>query len=387
MATPNITRSRNGRGSIADPLADGAHIAAAAERKLPLSDDCEASGYYPWYDWLRFALAGIVLLSHQGLIGFWPTAADFAVQVFFAMSGWLIGGILIRLPEDELPRFYFNRVLRIWFPYFLALSLLVTVSLMRDHPNRKWAEFVFYKATFVYNLFGPRQLSAHRLEMPLAGTGNHFWSVNAEEQFYLFAPLALVLWTRRYRRATLTWIAVAVLAWISRTYASIAFGVLAANLANTCGPFYRSVPGRATAACAAVISALALALGADYDLAAPVCAIALVLLLAISGNRHRFGALAGGLSYQLYLNAWIAVFAVHAVANRLGITNPFARQTLTVVSSITFAGLLYWHVDRWVLARRRLLYTERRARIAVAVTCGTVAIGLCGGIFGFGATR
>ena len=69
--------------------------------------------------------------------------------------------------------------------------MLVLVALLRDTISAKWLEFVFFKATFVYNLFGPWQLAAFRDYMPLKGTGNHFWSVNAEEQFYLLAPLLL----------------------------------------------------------------------------------------------------------------------------------------------------------------------------------------------------
>ena len=81
---------------------------------------------------------------------------DFAVQIFFALSGWLVGGLLVSLPKNELPRFYFNRALRIWCPYFLALGLLVAASLLHDPVTHKWTEFVFYKTTFVYNLFGCR---------------------------------------------------------------------------------------------------------------------------------------------------------------------------------------------------------------------------------------
>jgi peptidoglycan/LPS O-acetylase OafA/YrhL len=46
----------------------------------------------------------------------WDTAANLAVQIFFALSGWLIGGILLRTDVQDLPRFYFNRATRIWIP-------------------------------------------------------------------------------------------------------------------------------------------------------------------------------------------------------------------------------------------------------------------------------
>ena len=71
--------------------------------------------------------------------------------------GWLIGGILLRTPRRELPRFYFNRALRIWCPYVLALALLLAASALHDPITGKWTEFAFYKASFTYNLFGLQQ--------------------------------------------------------------------------------------------------------------------------------------------------------------------------------------------------------------------------------------
>ena len=73
------------------------------------------------------------------------------------MSRWLIGGILLRTPRRELPRFYFNRALRIWCPYVLALALLLAASALHDPITGKWTEFAFYKASFTYNLFGLQQ--------------------------------------------------------------------------------------------------------------------------------------------------------------------------------------------------------------------------------------
>ncbi len=339
-----------------------------------------ATGYYPWFDWLRLGLASVVLLSHEHLIEQWPQAGDFAVRIFFALSGWLIGGLLVTLPKEELPRFYFNRALRIWCPYFLALGLLVIASLLRDPVTPKWTEFVFYKATFVYNLFGPPQLAQHLLQMPLAGTGNHFWSVNAEEQFYLLAPILLVLLPRRFGRSVFTWVGIAALAWFSRTYSSIAFGVLAAVAVNAYGPFHQHYLTRCVAAAVAALSAIGLAVGMDYENISPICAIAVVLCLAVQGNRHFMGTLAGGMSYPLYLNAWIPVFVVNAFFKRAGLHNPFARHALILTLNLAMAAFLYWQIDRRILALRSRLYTPRRARLIVGIAYGTVAIGVCTGL-------
>jgi peptidoglycan/LPS O-acetylase OafA/YrhL len=340
----------------------------------------QTANYYPYFDWLRLALALVVLFSHEGLIKGWPQAGNFAVQVFFALSGWLIGGVLLTLPKNQLRRFYFNRALRIWCPYFLALGLLVGVSLFHDSISGKWAEFVFYKTTFVYNLFGTRQLAQHVHETPLQGTGNHFWSVNAEEQFYLLAPLLLVLAPARYGRRTLTWAALALAAWLTAIYASIVFGVLAAVIANRHGAYYEHTRWRIAGGSMAVVSAVALGAGLKYDLVAPICAVSLVLLLAIKGKRNPWGELAGGMSYPLYLNSWVAVFLVNAVFKRAGLANPFVHATLTTASSLALAGFLYWYVDRRILSRRNRMYTPQRAWIAITFAYGAVACGLFVGL-------
>jgi peptidoglycan/LPS O-acetylase OafA/YrhL len=332
--------------------------------------------YYPWFDWLRLVLAGAVLFGHEGLIAAWPMAANFAVQVFFALSGWLIGGLLLNTKISELPRFYFNRALRIWCPYFLALSLLVAASLLRDSVTTTWVEVVFYKITFVYNLFGSPQLASHALEMPLAGTGNHFWSVNAEEQFYLLAPLLLVIAPPRYGRSVIVWIALATLAWVSETYASIVFGVLAAVIMNNHGAFQQSGWTRLAASLVAIMCAFGFAAGMNYESLAPICSIALVLLFAVNGHQHAWGQFAGGMSFPLYLNAWIAVFISHALFRRLGMANSFAQHASTIVLSLTIAGALYWYFDRRILERRKQIYTPRRARAAIAIAYTSVAIGI-----------
>jgi peptidoglycan/LPS O-acetylase OafA/YrhL len=185
--------------------------------------------YYPWFDWLRFVLANVVMLVHFGIIRGWSHAGDFAVQAFFALSGWLIGGLLLEQSRSDLPRFFFNRArdLGTVLPRAAVPGLGQPAARTGD---REVAGDRFYKGTFVYNLFGTRQLADHVKEMPLAGTGSHFWSVNAEEQFYLLAPLLLVVAAPRFGRNPITWAALALCAYAFDIYASIVFGVLAATL-------------------------------------------------------------------------------------------------------------------------------------------------------------
>src|SRR5882762_8097202 len=127
--------------------------------------DSEAK-YYPAFDYLRIVLASVVAIGHSG-ISIWEQSGNYAVQVFFALSGWLIGGILLRSTPATLPRFYFNRAARIWIPYLVAIVLLATASVLKDRITPKWLEIFFYDLTFVYNFFGSPQLDALKGAMPL----------------------------------------------------------------------------------------------------------------------------------------------------------------------------------------------------------------------------
>jgi peptidoglycan/LPS O-acetylase OafA/YrhL len=350
-------------------------VNAAAWPACAAAHRLSGTTYYPAFDWLRGASALAVMLHHDKVLQ-WDNAGRFAVDVFFALSGWLIGGILLQTTRAELPRFFFNRAVRIWVPYYLALVLLLGASLLRDPITFKWLEFVTYKLTFVYNLFGPPQLATHVQDMPLDGTGNHFWSVNAEEQFYLLAPLLLVVAAPKLGRNALTWVAIALVAWLGRYYAPIVFGVLAAVLVNRYGSFHQSHLGRVIVMVAGLSSAAAIAWGLDYDLFAPVCAVSIVLALAFTGERHLFGEVVGGMSYPLYLNHWIGVFVANAALGPFGLRDSGTRQLLAVVISVGMAVALYWFMEKRLLARRRELFTMTRGKLVAGFAYATILIGL-----------
>ena len=349
--------------------------------------------YYPLFDWLRGVLAGIVLLFHQGIIT-WANAGNLAVQVFFALSGWLIGGMLLQMNRADLPRFYFNRVARIWAPYFVALGLLIGASILRDHVGWKWAEFVFYKSTFVYNLFGPPQLAEHRQEMPLAGAGNHFWSVNVEEQFYLMAPLLLVAVNPKIGRALLTWIIICVLtflidfhATIPATSPSIALGVTAAIVVWRFKKLHLGTFSRIGLGCIACATAYGMAIGGSYNFLAPLFAISVVLLLTIKGSQNRCGAIVGGISYPIYLNQWVGSFAAHAMLRPLGMRDSAWFHPLAIGLNIGIAYGLYRLIDQSILTSRSRLFNASRGRMAMLLAYGTLLFGLLGGLCIFFASR
>jgi peptidoglycan/LPS O-acetylase OafA/YrhL len=113
------------------------------------------------------------------------------VDLFFVLSGYLIGGLIladIRGGQGlDVRRFLVRRALRIWPPYyaFVLYVLLVLASDVRVGPtgalSAMWPAFVHVQ-NFVP---GPR---------------DHLWSLAVEEHFYLLLPLLLWLATRNTRK-------------------------------------------------------------------------------------------------------------------------------------------------------------------------------------------
>lgn len=136
----------------------------------------------------------VVQLRSSGWIG---------VDLFFALSGYLITGIL--LDTRDVPHFFRNfyarRALRI-FPLYYAVLLIVTIGF---HPlSRSAAQPFLLLAAYLQNT--PLWWRGHIPGL----TGNftsHLWSLAAEEQFYLVWPLVVFFVPNR---RTLLWICTAV---------------------------------------------------------------------------------------------------------------------------------------------------------------------------------
>jgi peptidoglycan/LPS O-acetylase OafA/YrhL len=121
------------------------------------------------------------------------------VDLFFVLSGFLIGGILLdhRNTSNYFRVFYLRRVCRIFPLYFLVLALFLALfatsiatspsfrSLFQD-PFPLWSYATFSQNIFmgIRGDFGPGWLGIT-------------WSLAIEEQFYLFVPLLIYFLPRR----------------------------------------------------------------------------------------------------------------------------------------------------------------------------------------------
>ncbi len=119
------------------------------------------------------------------------------VDLFFVLSGFLIGGILLdhREAVSYFKPFYGRRISRIFPLYYAWIGLVLLLRLPADAPHWSYA-------LFVQNLF-----DGTHPEWDSQFIG-HTWSLAIEEQFYLVAPLVI----RFVPLRILPWIAGAVIA-------------------------------------------------------------------------------------------------------------------------------------------------------------------------------
>ncbi|WP_423599459.1 acyltransferase family protein [Roseateles sp. MS654] len=154
-------------GPRLDPLATGPH-------------------YRPWIDGLRALAMLLVLADHTNLFKVYPLG-KVGVGVFFAISGFLITGILMderaRTGAIDLRRFYLRRLARLAPGLLLVVAVGSIAFLLLG--QRKPVLAGIFAATYTTNY------AAVWFGQHLPGFG-HAWSLAVEEHFYLIWPIALL---------------------------------------------------------------------------------------------------------------------------------------------------------------------------------------------------
>jgi peptidoglycan/LPS O-acetylase OafA/YrhL len=305
-----------------------------------------------------------------------PITAGLAVDIFLALSGWLIGGILINTSTRDLPRFFFNRATRIWIPYAFAILLVYGLALAKEGFSVNWLKYLFYDVTFThYNFTVFPRASA---ELPLGGTGNHFWSLSIEEQFYLLAPIVML--TVAFGKKPWLWLllAAAMLA-LGMRAAPIALGVAAAAALKEHGAWHTGRIGRPLILAGTVLLFAAMW---RYDVLPlrGLFAAGMVLSLATVGPRMRLGLFAGAVSYPLYLNHWGGDYVMHALQKVVGIFPTGIGIAIAYLCAVAIGVTTWALVDRWVMAHRAGWFTRARGRALGACAYALVTVGIVGGL-------
>jgi peptidoglycan/LPS O-acetylase OafA/YrhL len=191
-------------------------IGAVAAKRIHPSERGASFPYLRQLDALRAFAAIAVLVAHyvpaSEIVGF---SGAIGVRVFFAISGFLITGILLtsrRAVESgqsaafALRQFYARRFLRIFPLYYLVVFVTAAFGISDARQAFWW--YVSYTVNFRVTLVGD-----------WIGL-SHFWSLAAEEQFYLFWPLVILFVGRR--RLVLVVTAVIVMGPLSRAILVVA---------------------------------------------------------------------------------------------------------------------------------------------------------------------
>jgi peptidoglycan/LPS O-acetylase OafA/YrhL len=130
------------------------------------------------------------------LVHFLVWNAQLGVQMFFAISGFLITSITMRrwgsLPHISLRGFYIFRFARIAPLLLLLLAVLCTLHFSEVRNYVVTAETGgLGRALLAVLTFHVNELEIHRGYLP--GNWDILWSLSIEEMFYLFFPLACLL--------------------------------------------------------------------------------------------------------------------------------------------------------------------------------------------------
>jgi peptidoglycan/LPS O-acetylase OafA/YrhL len=151
----------------------------------------------PGLDLLRALAIIVIAIHHAGIMGFpFPGRVHrfgwIAVDLFFVLSGYLIGGQLLaplaRNQSINLGRFFARRALRIMPAYFVILAIYIFLPSWREYPDMNpWWKFL---------------LSVQNIGLHGGTAFSHAWSLAVEDQFYLALPLILLL-ISRWRRAAI----------------------------------------------------------------------------------------------------------------------------------------------------------------------------------------
>lgn len=362
-------------------------------------------GYRKDIDGLRaIAVLGVVLYHY----GFDALGAGFAgVDIFFAISGYLIGGIVLdetRAGTFSFRAFYARRARRI-LPALIAMMLLtipVAALLMSPHQLRYYgggalASLLFVSNIWFYNLidyFNPQAALD-----PLV----HTWSLGIEEQFYLGLPvLILLLWrfARRQVAAVVLLLALASLALMLTSHAknpSAAFyliqyrawellaGVLAAMLVRRGAlPLPFAAPAFASLGLGLVLAGITLtpagvAWPSGWTLV-PITGTVLLLLYGGAPSPARAVLSAapmvavGLISYSLYL--WHQPIYSLAVIAQESEELPLPLRLALLVGCVA-AAVLSWRFVEEPFRRQRL--PPRVARWSLVAGAGALTLFAVGG--------
>jgi peptidoglycan/LPS O-acetylase OafA/YrhL len=184
-------------------------------------------------DGLRAIAVAVVVGFHCGIP--WLPGGFVGVDVFFVISGFLIGGLLY---EETLAgrfsyaNFYARRIRRIAPALIVVITVTCVIALLILSPR----ELVEYSTYAMGTLLSVPNVVFMNTTGYFAGSAElnpllMCWSLGVEEQFYIFYP-PILLMLMRWRRALIPAVAIGCIAsfginvWMTATHPAVAFYAL-----------------------------------------------------------------------------------------------------------------------------------------------------------------
>jgi peptidoglycan/LPS O-acetylase OafA/YrhL len=267
----------------------------------------------PTIEALRAIAVTLVVLFHL-----WPervTGGFVGVDVFFAISGYLISGHLLREREVtghvRLLAFWARRVRRL-LPAALVVLLATLCATVLFVPMARWGRLIvdLWASLGLVQNWHLAADSVNYFEVGNSPTAlQHFWSLSVEEQFYLVWPVIVVLLgVVALRRST------------TSHRALVGRAAIVVGIASLAWSIYQSISSPAVAYFSTLTHAWEFAAGAGLAVLAP--AISRVAARMTSRVRTTVGAvalvlgvaaiLASGMRFtgSLAFPGWIAVIPI-----------------------------------------------------------------------------
>lgn len=291
-------------------------------------------------------------------------ASEYAVIVFFVLSGYLITHTLEanirRHGTVDMGEYLAARMARLYPPFLLAVAVSIAVYLCLDTlalPGRAGAMTLpgdLYAAREIVHLHGSEVLSALFMVSGMLEINGPLWSLYIEAKLYLVLACTLALLTGHRRRWALV-ATLAVVLWSGfrhnpgfALYAAIWLcGSLGYYLWNEGG---RALNRRRAQLCALTVVGLAMVAARDtlvanaplYEPAIQLAASAGIawLLFQIKLPWPRMQGLAD-CSYSLYVTHFPLLLLVQAVVVHIGSRTPLAALS-AALASLALAATVAW---------------------------------------------
>lgn len=319
-------------------------------------------------DGIRGVACLLVLLDHvivSELPSDWPGLHRLApwliggVDLFFVLSGFLIGGILIdsKSSSNYFKVFWIRRFARIMPVYYLLMITFFLVLFVKPYLNAPWLDLFLFKnimPLWTYPFFV--QNFAQSFD---GGTGGarwvaSTWSLAIEEQFYLLLPLLIYVLSRRWITAVAALCMVAAL-------------IVRAHLWQATGNdmhAYFLLPGRMDSLAAGLLGALSVR-SADavrwlqrYRRILDVAAAATVVLLSVKALEFLGNRIPDTLSYLVRSSDFTlrSVLFTYAIMRVFLVTEKSFYRRLLSTPLLVFTGTISYALYMYHPAINGLLH-------------------------------